>query len=59
VRVATSLGVASDRASPEVETPAVGRDESGRPLKKAMPRRQMNAADLQATIDYLKTLSAR
>jgi mono/diheme cytochrome c family protein len=35
-----------------------GVDEAGRPLDEAMPRWQMGAADLDATIAYLKTLSA-
>lgn len=35
-----------------------GTDEEGRPLDVAMPRWQMSATDLNATVDYLKTLSA-
>jgi len=33
-----------------------GLDESGKPLKDAMPRWQMSSADLDATIAYLKVL---
>ena len=36
-----------------------GLDESGKPLDAAMPRWQMSAADLGATIAYLKELAAR
>jgi mono/diheme cytochrome c family protein len=36
-----------------------GLDESGKPLKTAMPRWQMSAADLDATIAYLNVLGAR
>jgi cytochrome c oxidase subunit 2 len=36
-----------------------GLDESGKPLEAAMPHWQMSAADLAATIAYLKELSAR
>jgi len=35
-----------------------GLDESGKPLNAAMPRWQMSAADLDATIAYLKQLGA-
>ena len=33
-----------------------GIDESGKPLKEAMPRWQMSSADMDATIAYLKVL---
>jgi cytochrome c oxidase subunit 2 len=36
-----------------------GLDESGKPLAEAMPRWQMSADDLTATIAYLKVLSTR
>jgi cytochrome c oxidase subunit II len=36
-----------------------GLDESGKPLDEAMPRWQMNAGDLDATIEYLKVLGAQ
>jgi hypothetical protein len=36
-----------------------GVDESGKPLKDAMPRWQMSEADLNATIAYLKVLSSQ
>jgi mono/diheme cytochrome c family protein len=36
-----------------------GRDESGKPLKDAMPRWQMSDVDLGATIAYLKELGAQ
>ena len=36
-----------------------GLDESGRPLDTAMPRWQMSAEDLDATIAYLKELATR
>jgi len=36
-----------------------GLDEAGKPLKEAMPRWQMNDADLAATITYLKVLGAQ
>jgi cytochrome c oxidase subunit II len=36
-----------------------GLDESGQPLDAAMPRWQMSAADLDATIAYLKELATR
>ena len=35
-----------------------GLDETGKPLKDAMPRWQMSTADLNATIAYLKVLGA-
>jgi mono/diheme cytochrome c family protein len=36
-----------------------GTDESGKPLKDAMPRWQMTDADVSATIAYLKVLGAQ
>jgi cytochrome c oxidase subunit 2 len=36
-----------------------GTDESGKPLKTAMPRWQMNDTDLSATIAYLKQLDSK
>jgi mono/diheme cytochrome c family protein len=36
-----------------------GLDESGQPLSEAMPRWQMSGADLDATVGYLRVLSAR
>jgi hypothetical protein len=36
-----------------------GLDESGQPLDAAMPRWQMGATDLDATIAYLRKLAAR
>ena len=36
-----------------------GLDESGKPLDAAMPHWQMTAADLAATIAYLRELAAR
>lgn len=36
-----------------------GMDEAGKPLKDAMPRWQMTDADVDATIAYLKVLSAQ
>jgi hypothetical protein len=36
-----------------------GTDEAGKPLKNVMPRWKMGAADLDATIAYLKQLGAQ
>ncbi|PKQ15723.1 MAG: hypothetical protein CVT67_08380 [Actinobacteria bacterium HGW-Actinobacteria-7] len=36
-----------------------GLDEAGKPLEDAMPRWRMNSADMNATIAYLKVLSAQ
>lgn len=36
-----------------------GTDETGKPLKAAMPRWQMSAPDLDATLAYLKELGSK
>lgn len=53
--------LAKEGFTPETISRAIteGLDESGEPLDEAMPRWQMSADDLEATIAYLKSLDSK